>query len=101
MGCVHIVVWVMMNKKSRRLPKIPEEVRTDIGCYFVDHNPIIDDDGMTELLKLEDYTADYIQTGFTFRWNGLDVDNQHVNNAKYIGSILEVICFIDIRKPQV
>ncbi|XP_074579950.1 palmitoyl-acyl carrier protein thioesterase, chloroplastic-like [Curcuma longa] len=82
-------VWVMMNKQTRRLSKIPEEVRAEIECYFMHRNPIIDDDGR-KLLKLEDDTAEYIQTGLTPRWSDLDV-NHHVNNIKYIGWILESV----------
>ncbi|KAG6473831.1 palmitoyl-acyl carrier protein thioesterase, chloroplastic-like [Zingiber officinale] len=80
-------VWVMMNKQTRRLSKIPEEVRAEIGSYFMDRDPIINDDGR-KLSKLEDDNADYVRTGLTPRWGDLDV-NQHVNNVKYIGWILE------------
>ncbi|KAK6151786.1 hypothetical protein DH2020_014421 [Rehmannia glutinosa] len=59
-------LWVMMNKETRRLSKIPDE----------------------EAAKLDDNTADYIHTGLTPRWSDLDV-NQHVNNVKYVGWILE------------
>ncbi|KMT02998.1 hypothetical protein BVRB_8g195640 [Beta vulgaris subsp. vulgaris] len=80
-------VWVMMNKHTRRLSKMPDEVRGEIGPHFVDTPPIIDEDGR-KLPKLDDSTAEYIRTGLTPRWNDLDV-NQHVNNVKYIGWILE------------
>ncbi|KAL3532407.1 hypothetical protein ACH5RR_005928 [Cinchona calisaya] len=80
-------IWVMMNKETRRLAKIPDEVRAEIGGYFVDSPPIVDEDGR-KLPKLDDKTADYIRTGLTPRWGDLDV-NQHVNNVKYIGWILE------------
>lgn len=118
-------VWVMMNKLTRRLSKIPEEVREEIGSYFVDSAPILEEDNR-KLPKLDDNTADYIRSGlsvcplfsviviiflfipftsyagfwlgcilslfFQPRWSDLDV-NQHVNNVKYIGWILEVIFF--------
>ncbi|KAF3791158.1 Palmitoyl-acyl carrier protein thioesterase [Nymphaea thermarum] len=80
-------VWVMMNKKTRRLSKIPDEVRGEIGPYFVQDGPIIDEDGR-KLPKLDDSTAGHIRTGLMPRWYDLDV-NQHVNNVKYIGWILE------------
>ncbi|CAO2841426.1 unnamed protein product [Amaranthus hypochondriacus] len=80
-------VWVMMNKHTRRLSKMPDEVRGEIGPYFVNSPPVIDEDGR-KLPKLDDNTAEYIRTGLTPRWNDLDV-NQHVNNVKYIGWILE------------
>ncbi|CAH9078793.1 unnamed protein product [Cuscuta epithymum] len=80
-------MWVMMNKETRRLSKMPDEVRAEIGSYFVDTPPIIDDDSR-KLPKLNDETADYIRSGLSPRWHDLDV-NQHVNNVKYIGWILE------------
>ncbi|GFY96305.1 fatty acyl-ACP thioesterases B [Actinidia rufa] len=80
-------VWVMMNKETRRISKLPPEVRGEIGSYFVDSPPVVDEDGR-KLSKLEESTADYIRTGLTPRWNDLDI-NQHVNNVKYIGWILE------------
>ncbi|KAJ8504168.1 hypothetical protein OPV22_005054 [Ensete ventricosum] len=80
-------VWVMMNKLTRRLSKIPEEVRAEIGPYFVDRDPIIDEDSR-KVQKLQDDTADYIKRGLNPRWGDLDI-NQHVNNVKYIGWILE------------
>lgn len=80
-------VWVTMNKETRRISKLPPEVRGEIGSYFVDLPPVVDEDGR-KLSKLDESTADYIRTGLTPRWNDLDV-NQHVNNVKYIGWILE------------
>ncbi|KAL2340402.1 hypothetical protein Fmac_008342 [Flemingia macrophylla] len=79
-------VWVMMNKHSRRLSKIPEEVRGEICHYFVDSAPVVEEDNR-KLPKLDD-TANFIRTGLSPRWNDLDV-NQHVNNVKYVGWILE------------
>ncbi|KAL2929259.1 Palmitoyl-acyl carrier protein thioesterase chloroplastic [Bienertia sinuspersici] len=80
-------VWVMMNKQTRRLSKMPDEVRAEIEPFFVDTPPIIDEDGR-KLTKLDDSTADHIRSGLSPRWNDLDV-NQHVNNVKYVGWILE------------
>ncbi|KAK2450995.1 palmitoyl-acyl carrier protein thioesterase, chloroplastic [Trifolium repens] len=79
-------VWVMMNKLTRKLSKIPEEVRGEIEPYFVNSDPVVDEDNR-KLTKLDD-TAEYIRTGLAPRWSDLDV-NQHVNNVKYIGWILE------------
>ncbi|CAN0900819.1 Palmitoyl-acyl carrier protein thioesterase, chloroplastic [Linum grandiflorum] len=80
-------VWVMMNKLTRRLSKMPEEVRAEIEPYFLKSEPVLPEDSR-KLLKLDDDTADHIRTGLTPRWNDLDV-NQHVNNVKYINWILE------------
>ncbi|KAJ4837591.1 Palmitoyl-acyl carrier protein thioesterase, chloroplastic [Turnera subulata] len=80
-------VWVMMNKLTRRLSKVPEEVRGEIEPYFLDYDPVVDEDSR-KLPKLDDSTADYVCKGLTPRWSDLDV-NQHVNNVKYIGWILE------------
>uniref|UniRef100_Q9FQX8 Acyl-[acyl-carrier-protein] hydrolase n=1 Tax=Iris tectorum TaxID=114617 RepID=Q9FQX8_9ASPA len=78
--------WVMMNKHMR-LSKFPEEVRAEIEPYFMECAPVIDDDNR-KLPKLDDDTADHVRNGLTPRWSDLDV-NQHVNNVKYIGWILE------------
>ncbi|EPS63635.1 hypothetical protein M569_11148, partial [Genlisea aurea] len=80
-------VWVMMNKETRKLSKIPDEVRSEIGGYFVDSPPIIREDER-KIPKLDEHTADHIRDGLTPRWSDLDL-NQHVNNVKYIGWILE------------
>ncbi|KAI3811122.1 hypothetical protein L1987_20839 [Smallanthus sonchifolius] len=78
--------WIMMNKETRRLSRIPDEVRREIEHYFVDAPPVVDDD-CRKLPKLEETTADYVHNGLTPRWSDLDV-NLHVNNVKYIGWIL-------------
>ncbi|KAI0487861.1 hypothetical protein KFK09_027684 [Dendrobium nobile] len=80
-------VWVMMNKQTRKLSKMPDEVRAEIGPYFIERTAIIDEDSR-KLPKLHDDTAQYVREGLTPRWADLDV-NQHVNNVKYIGWILE------------
>ncbi|KAA3476972.1 palmitoyl-acyl carrier protein thioesterase, chloroplastic-like [Gossypium australe] len=95
-------VWVMMNKLTRRLSKIPEEVRGEIEPHFMNSDPVVAEDNR-KLVKLDDSTAQYVRKGLTVttgcpisffsivvapRWNDLDV-NQHVNNVKYVGWILE------------
>lgn len=80
-------LWVMMNTKTRKLSKIPDDVRVEMDPYFMDCAPIVADDGR-KLPKLDESTADYVRNGLTPRWNDLDI-NQHVNNVKYIGWILE------------
>lgn len=115
----------MMHKLTRRLARIPDEVRTEIEPYFFEHASIVDEDNR-KLPKLPDIeganVAKYVRTGLTVsfvelykitvykytkcacfsfifyiffclvmqpRWADLDI-NQHVNNVKYIGWILEV-----------
>jgi len=84
-------LWVMMNKLTRRLAKIPDEVRDEISPYFVERMAIVDEDNR-KLPKLEELSANnaekHLRKGLTPRWGDLDV-NQHVNNVKYIGWILE------------
>uniref|UniRef100_A0A7N0T7F6 Acyl-[acyl-carrier-protein] hydrolase n=1 Tax=Kalanchoe fedtschenkoi TaxID=63787 RepID=A0A7N0T7F6_KALFE len=80
-------VWVMMNKQTRRLSKMPDEVREEIEPYFMNADPLVDDDS-TKLPKLAVDAADYVREGLTPKWSDLDV-NQHVNNVKYISWILE------------
>lgn len=64
--CVFVLmicsVWVMMNKKTRKLSKIPEEVRGEIEPYFLDSDPVVEEDSR-KLQKLDDNTADYVRTG--------------------------------------
>ncbi|XP_022749746.1 palmitoyl-acyl carrier protein thioesterase, chloroplastic isoform X1 [Durio zibethinus] len=80
-------VWVMMNKLTRRLSKIPEQVRGEIEPYFMNSDPAVAEDSR-KLVKLDDSMAEYVCKGLTPKWSDLDV-NQHVNNVKYIGWILE------------
>ncbi|KAL6654298.1 hypothetical protein ACP70R_007763 [Stipagrostis hirtigluma subsp. patula] len=85
-------VWVMMNKKTRRLSKMPDEVRAEIGPYFNGRSAITDkqsDKFAKAVNKIgTDATNQFMRKGLTPRWSDLDV-NQHVNNVKYIGWILE------------
>lgn len=79
--------WVMMNRKTRKLSKIPDAVKEEIQPYFTARNVFVAED-TRKLPKLEDDTAQYICSDLAPRWSDLDV-NQHVNNVKYIGWILE------------
>jgi len=54
--------WSMINKDTRRLSKFPDEVRGEIGPYFIDAPPVVDDD-YRKLPKLEETTADYVLNG--------------------------------------
>ncbi|KAJ1288275.1 hypothetical protein BS78_02G078300 [Paspalum vaginatum] len=88
--------WVMMNRETRRLSKIPEEVRQEVLPFYLDRSIIIAADadatagGARKIEKLTDSTAEHIRSGLAPRWSDMDV-NQHVNNVKYIGWILESV----------
>ena len=47
---------------------MPDEVRGEIGPYFVVTPPVIDEDGR-KLPKLDDNTAEYIRTGLTVSYS--------------------------------
>lgn len=79
--------WLMMNKETRRLSRIPEEVREKMTPFMKDATPIVEDD-TNNLPKLDKDTSDSVVTGLKPRWSDLDI-NQHVNNTKYIGWVLE------------
>ncbi|KAH0449393.1 hypothetical protein IEQ34_020085 [Dendrobium chrysotoxum] len=80
-------VFVLMNKNTRKLAKMPDEVRSEIGPYFIERTAVVDEDSR-KLPKLDHNTAQHVRKSLTPRWGDLDV-NQHVNNVKYIGWILE------------
>lgn len=79
--------WVMMSKETRRLCRFPEEVRDEMGPFCRDAPPNLEID-CRKLPKLDDSMFDYTCLDLKPRWSDLDI-NQHVNNAKYIGWILE------------
>ncbi|RYR23837.1 hypothetical protein Ahy_B02g057330 [Arachis hypogaea] len=82
-------VCVLMNKLTRRLSKMPEEVRREYEPHIVNSRIIIEGEDK-KIPKVDDTTADYICTGLTPKWSDLDI-HFHVNNAKYISWILENI----------
>ncbi|KAI4343591.1 hypothetical protein L6164_010925 [Bauhinia variegata] len=83
--------WVVMNKETRRLCKIPEEVKQEVFPFYVNRFAIASEQTDCEKIdKLTDDTAERIRSGLAPRWNDMDA-NQHVNNVKYIGWILESV----------
>ncbi|XP_021775827.1 palmitoyl-acyl carrier protein thioesterase, chloroplastic-like [Chenopodium quinoa] len=83
--------WVTMNRETRRLSKIPDEVRQEVEPFYLNRYVFANgDDDPDKINKLTDDTADIIQSGLAPRWNDMDA-NQHVNNVKYIGWILESV----------
>ena len=51
-------VWVMMNRQTRRLSKIPEEVRAEISPWHIEKHAI-KEDVPEKIVKLDD-KAKYI-----------------------------------------
>ncbi|KAM0017620.1 putative oleoyl-[acyl-carrier-protein] hydrolase [Helianthus debilis subsp. tardiflorus] len=82
-------IWVMMNKETRRLFKFPCEVRAELEQYFLDTPPVVKQDTI-KWSKQDENIVDHVRNGLTPRWSDLDI-NQHVNNVKYIGWILESV----------
>ncbi|KAH7547327.1 hypothetical protein FEM48_Zijuj01G0298000 [Ziziphus jujuba var. spinosa] len=84
-----VCVYVMMNKKTRKLSKFIEEIREEMQGILMDiTDPIIGDEYGKNLRELDADTADIVRTGLVPTWSDLDF-NQHVNHVKYINWILE------------
>ncbi|KAE9604256.1 putative oleoyl-[acyl-carrier-protein] hydrolase [Lupinus albus] len=84
--------WVIMNRETRRLSKIPGEVKQELVPFYLNRIAVASEEKDCEKLdKLaDDETVERIRSGLAPRWNDMDA-NQHVNNVKYIGWILETI----------
>lgn len=80
--------WVMMNKVTRRLSKMPEEVRGEIAPWFIDRHAI-QDEATEKIVKL-DSNAMYIDSDLKPKRSDLDM-NHHVNNVKYVRWMLETL----------
>ncbi|OIV97059.1 hypothetical protein TanjilG_08278 [Lupinus angustifolius] len=83
--------WVIMNRETRRLSKIPCEVKQELVPFYLYRIAVASEEKDCEKIdKLTDETAERIRSGMAPRWNDMDA-NQHVNNVKYIGWILESV----------
>ncbi|PRQ40252.1 putative oleoyl-[acyl-carrier-protein] hydrolase [Rosa chinensis] len=80
--------WVMMNRTTRRLSKMPEEVRAEIAPWFIEKQAITED-VLEKIVKL-DNKAKYMNKDLKPKRSDLDM-NQHVNNVKYVRWMLETI----------
>lgn len=80
--------WVMMNQKTRRLSKMPDEVRDEISPWFLEKRAIKEDS--TEKLEKLDDNAKYAISDLKPKRSDLDM-NHHVNNVKYVRWMLETI----------
>ncbi|GMI99725.1 hypothetical protein HRI_003641800 [Hibiscus trionum] len=80
--------WVMMNVQTRRLSKMPDEVRGEISPWFIEKQAI--KEAVPEkIVKLDD-KAKYVNSGLKPKRSDLDM-NHHVNNVKYVNWMLETI----------
>ncbi len=66
--------WVMMNKKTRRFSKMPNEVRGEISPHFLERSAIDNKDLVTQKIKkLGDDSAQLVCSGLTV-WTPLSVN---------------------------
>lgn len=83
--------WVVMNRETRRLSKIPDEVKNEIQPFYRNRVALDEEDINNEKIeKLNNHTAQRVQSELAPRWSDMDA-NQHVNNVKYIGWIMESV----------
>ncbi|EEF36100.1 palmitoyl-acyl carrier protein thioesterase, chloroplastic [Ricinus communis] len=80
--------WVMMNEKTRRLSKMPEEVRAEISPWFIEKQAI-KEEVPDKIAKLDD-KARYVISNLKPKRSDLDM-NHHVNNVKYVRWMLEIL----------
>ncbi|XP_023520826.1 palmitoyl-acyl carrier protein thioesterase, chloroplastic-like [Cucurbita pepo subsp. pepo] len=80
--------WVMMNQQTRRLSKMPDEVRAEISPWFIEKHAI-KEDAPEKISKLDD-KAKYMNSNLKPKRSDLDM-NHHVNNVKYLRWMLETI----------
>uniref|UniRef100_A0A0E0JJA0 Acyl-[acyl-carrier-protein] hydrolase n=1 Tax=Oryza punctata TaxID=4537 RepID=A0A0E0JJA0_ORYPU len=80
--------WVMMNKATRRLSKMPKEVRDEISPWFIDRHAI-EEEATDKIIKL-DTNATYVDSDLKPKRSDLDM-NHHVNNVKYVRWMLETL----------
>ncbi|MCO5566591.1 hypothetical protein L7F22_020268 [Adiantum nelumboides] len=85
--------WVMMNQDTRRLTRVPDDIRDELMQFFPVRPryafPEENSSSLKKILKLDD-PAQHMISGLMPRRSDLDM-NQHVNNVTYIGWILESV----------
>ncbi|KAJ4843839.1 hypothetical protein Tsubulata_049381 [Turnera subulata] len=82
-------VFAIMNKKTRKLSKMSEEIREEIKPFSINCDPVLRMDSR-KIPRLEVDTASYVCTGLKPGWNDVDV-NDHVSFVKYMDWIIEGI----------
>ncbi|KAL8463438.1 hypothetical protein ACS0TY_033415 [Phlomoides rotata] len=80
--------WVMMNQKTRRLSKMPDEVRGEISPWFIEKQAI--EEESPEKIEKLDEKALFVNSDLKPKRSDLDM-NHHVNNVKYVRWMLEAI----------
>ncbi|KAH7528679.1 hypothetical protein FEM48_Zijuj05G0097600 [Ziziphus jujuba var. spinosa] len=91
--------WVMMNQETRRLSKMPEEVRAEISPWFIDKKAIQENNNTPETIKKLENNARYMKHNLKPKRSDLDM-NQHVNNVKYVKWMLETIPEVFLERHQ-
>ncbi|MCO5603213.1 hypothetical protein L7F22_057360 [Adiantum nelumboides] len=80
--------WAMMNQDTRKLSKMPHDVRAEISPYFLERS-VMTDEICPRIQRLDD-SAPYVKSGLVPRLHDMDM-NQHVNHVKYISWVLESV----------
>ncbi|KAH7832886.1 hypothetical protein Vadar_001069 [Vaccinium darrowii] len=86
MECYPGCTLVVMNKETRRLSKMPEEVTKELSPFFIEKRAL--EEIMKEKIETVNGKAKYVSSDLKPMWSDLDV-NYHVNNVKYVKWILE------------
>lgn len=55
----------MMNRKTRKLSKMPEEVRAEISPYFLERSAIKDESLLTQKIIRLNGNAEFVRSGLT------------------------------------
>ncbi|KAL3636030.1 hypothetical protein CASFOL_020577 [Castilleja foliolosa] len=80
--------WAMMNKHTRRLSKMPDDVRAEISPWFIEKQEI--EESSNEMEKVNSDNASYVNSDLKAKRSDLDM-NHHVNNVMYVKWMLETI----------
>jgi hypothetical protein len=82
----------MMNKKTRRLSKMPDEVRAEICPYFLERSAIKDEgSNMQKINKLDD-SAEHVRSGLTVSICSYFLDRSGFTCNKYYIYMCVCVC---------